>query len=84
MRTFAKTLRTAREAKFKSAASFAAHLNIEEATYRKYERGDSEPSYDTLVRICEELEITPNDLIPLAAQGKTGKNEEEPDPRAAA
>jgi len=68
MKTFAGRLRTAREAKYETAARFAGVLNLDAHTYRKYERGESEPNYDTLVRICELLEITPNDLLPLAAK----------------
>ncbi len=69
MKTFGTRLKKAREAKgYKSAQQFAGVLNIEPHTYRKYERGAAECNYDTLTRICELLEITPNDLFPLAAQ----------------
>ena len=85
MKTFAQRLRKARlEAGYKSAAQLAGVLGLEEATYRKYERGASEPSYDTLVRVCEVLDITPNYLFPTA-KGKSTKNESGgSDPRAAA
>jgi transcriptional regulator with XRE-family HTH domain len=84
MKTFAERLRKARlAAGYKSAASFAGVLSLEEATYRKYERGASEPSYDTLVRICELLDTTPNHLLPMA-RGRGGKKDGGSDPRAVA
>lgn len=84
MKTFAERLRKAREAGgYKSAAAFAGVLSLEEATYRKYERGASEPNYDTLVRICELLDVTPNHLLPMA-KGRSKKETGGSDPRAVA
>jgi len=75
MNTFADRLRDARVAKgYKSAAKFAHAIGREEHTYRHYERGESEPDYETLERICHLLEITPNDLLPGAAErGSNGQ-----------
>lgn len=68
MKTFGTKLRQARElAGFRSAQQFAGVLGIKPHTYRKYERGEAEPNFDTLTRMCELLEITPNHLFPLAA-----------------
>lgn len=68
MRTFGQRLREAREnAGYKSAQQFAGVLDLEPHTYRKYERGQAEPNFDTLTRMCELLGITPNHLLPLAA-----------------
>lgn len=79
MKTFSDRLRAARGAKYETAARFAGVLNLDAHTYRKYERGESEPNYDTLVRICELLKITPNDLLPLAAKPtKTPPAQSEP------
>jgi Predicted transcription factor, homolog of eukaryotic MBF1 len=66
MRVFGQVLKNAREAKFKSAQQFAEQLGLEPHTYRKYERGEAEPNFETLTRICQELGITPNDLLPAA------------------
>lgn len=66
MKTFGARLRKARETKYESAAKFAHALGKEEHTYRHYERGESEPDFETLERICNLLEITPNDLMPGA------------------
>jgi len=67
MKTFAERLKAAREAKYESAEQFANMLAMSPHTYRKYERGESDPNYETLTRICRLLEITPNDLLPEAA-----------------
>lgn len=68
MKTFGERLKAAREVKFTSGQQFAGILGVEPHTYRKYERGDAEPNYDMLTRICQLLEITPNDLLPMASQ----------------
>lgn len=61
---FGQVLKKARARKYPSAEKFAHKLAIEPHTYRKYERGETQPNFETLVRICEDLEITPNDLLP--------------------
>ena len=73
MKTFSKRLREAREkACYRSAAKFAGILGVEPHTYRKYERGESEPNLETLTRICELLDVTPNYLLPIAAKEGEG------------
>lgn len=67
MKVFGKVLKKAREAKFRSAQKFAERLGLEPHTYRTYERGKAEPNFETLTRICAELDITPNDLLPAAS-----------------
>lgn len=68
LKTFGKRLKAARiRAGYESAQSFAHVLGIEPPAYRKYERGAAEPNFETLTRICELLNITPNDLLPHAA-----------------
>lgn len=69
METFGRTLKRARlGAGYSSAQSFAHLLGLEPPTYRKYERGTSEPNFETLTRICALLKITPNELLPDAAK----------------
>ena len=71
MKAFAKRLKVAREnAGYRSAESFANVLGMESHAYRKYERGDSEPNFETFTRVCELLDITPNELLPYAAKKK--------------
>ena len=64
---FGKNLKRARERLYPSAQQFAGKIGIEPHTYRAYERGASEPNFETLTRICEHLGITPNDLLPAAS-----------------
>jgi transcriptional regulator with XRE-family HTH domain len=67
MSTFAKRLKKAREdAGYESAEQFALAGGWHPHAYRKYERGASEPNFETFTRICELLEVTPNDLLPEA------------------
>ena len=62
---FARELRKARlRAGFRSAQGFADKIGLEPHTYRKYERGNTHPPLEVLIRICDNLGITPNDLIP--------------------
>lgn len=71
MRTFAKRLRKARVRRgHKSAQQFSALIGLEPHTYRKYERGQSEPNFEILVRICEQLNIETSELIPVPASQK--------------
>ena len=68
---FAKRLQSFRlRAGFKSAELFAKAIGLEPHTYRKYERGDSMPNLDILTRICTNLRVTPNDLLPEAAHSR--------------
>ena len=68
LKVFAKELRKARlRAGFRSAQGFAEKIGLEPHTYRKYERGNTHPNFEVLVRICENLGVTPNDLLPEVA-----------------
>jgi transcriptional regulator with XRE-family HTH domain len=76
MMLFGQRLKTAREkAGFPSAAKFAGALGMNEHAYRKYERGAASPPLDTITRICELLDVTPNYLLPIASEGRNGRNE---------
>ena len=67
LRLFGKNLKIARARRYTSAQKFAERLGLEPHTYRTYERGTSEPNFETLTRICEELGVTPNELLPAAS-----------------
>lgn len=68
MRTFATRLRAARKAAgFSSAQRFAGVLGMEPPTYRKYERGQSEPNFEVLMRICDLLNVDAGHLLPREA-----------------
>ena len=62
---FGQRLRAARvRAGFKTAKQLADRLGLEPGSYRFYERGQAEPNLATLVRICAELSITTDYLLP--------------------
>ena len=66
-KALAKRLKLARkEAGFRFVNEFSRVLNIEEHTYRSWERGTHMPDVYTLTRICKLLNVEPNDLLPLA------------------
>lgn len=61
---FARRLKAIRVPKgFRTARSFAEALGIDENRYTRYERGEVEPSLELLLRMCELLGATPNDLL---------------------
>jgi len=73
---FGARLKAAREeAGYEHAADFAKVLGIEENRYRHYERGSAEPGFELFVKICQILDVEPNDLLPF---GKRRKQKERP------
>jgi len=64
---FAKRLKLLRTEKgFTHARAFAKALGIEENRYTRYERAEVEPSLTLIHRICQTLQVSPNDLLGLA------------------
>jgi transcriptional regulator with XRE-family HTH domain len=76
---FGVRLRTLRAAAgFESARLFAEALGINENTYSRYERGQSEPDFQLIKKICDRLKITPNDLFggePLLSRKPDGDHD---------
>lgn len=71
MKTFGNRLKKARiAAGFASAQLFAGVIGVEPHSYRKYERGESEPNFETLVRICEHLKVSTAYLLPVEVDGE--------------
>lgn len=71
MKSFGRKLRNARLREgYTSAEAFATMLDINPPTYRTYERGEAEPGFANLLRICSALKITPNDLLPVPRQAE--------------
>jgi transcriptional regulator with XRE-family HTH domain len=67
MERFAKRLRQrARELEL-SDAEVARRAGLAERRYGHYVRGNREPDFETLLRICTVLDVTPNDLL-IAAE----------------
>ena len=58
-----KTLRTQRG--FDRARYFAKSLGIEENRYTRYERAEVEPSLTLIHKMCETLQVSPNELLGL-------------------
>jgi transcriptional regulator with XRE-family HTH domain len=71
MNLFARRLRRARtDAGFRSAQAFANHVGMDPHTYRKYERGECEASYATIILICDNLGLLTSELLPAEADKK--------------
>jgi len=61
---FARRLRELRVPRgYRTARSLARALGIDENRYTRYERAEVEPDLALLIRICEALSVTPNDLL---------------------
>ncbi len=61
---FARRLRELRIPRgFRTARSLARSLDIDENRYTRYERAEVEPDLAMIRRICETLDVTPNDLL---------------------
>jgi transcriptional regulator with XRE-family HTH domain len=68
METFAQRIRERARELGLSDAEVARRAGLSERRYGYYATGEREPNLATLVRICEVLAATPNDL--LLAEGK--------------
>ncbi len=60
---FQHNLRNAREGRDLSQKEMAKRLSIPVTTYRNYENTLREPSYDVLVKICEVLNTSADELL---------------------
>jgi transcriptional regulator with XRE-family HTH domain len=63
MDLFAKRLRERARQLNLSDAEVARRAGLAERRYGHYVRSTHEPDYATLVRICDALDVTPNDLL---------------------
>jgi len=74
--TFGQNLRRAREsAGYSHAADFARVIGLEENRYRHYERGTAEPGFELLCKICQILDVEPNDLLPHGKRRRRPREE---------
>jgi transcriptional regulator with XRE-family HTH domain len=69
MDLFAQRLRERARQLELSDAEVARRAGLAERRYGHYVRGAREPDFETLLRICTVLDVTPNEL--LLAEGKT-------------
>jgi transcriptional regulator with XRE-family HTH domain len=61
---FSTRLQGLREAKgYTTARGFSRALQIDEARYSRWERAETEPDISNILRICEVLDIDPNELL---------------------
>ena len=82
---FAQRLRAIRTPRgFKTARSFAEVLGIDENRYTRYERAEVEPDLQLMMKICDLLDATPNDLLcdtnsarPIEAEMPSGFTDQE-------
>ncbi|MDX2203214.1 MAG: helix-turn-helix transcriptional regulator [Hyphomicrobiaceae bacterium] len=80
-----KAMRTQRG--FQRARYFAASLGIEENRYTRYERAEVEPSLTLIHKMCETLQVTPNELLgfdPMDARASEAAGFAEPEASARA
>lgn len=63
---FALRLREAREEQNITQAQFAAEINVSRVTLTHYEAGDRTPDIDTLKKICQFTNISPNYFLGLS------------------
>jgi len=63
MDIFAKRLRERARQLDLSDAEIARRAGLAERRYGHYVRGNREPDFATLLRICAVLDVTPNDLL---------------------
>ena len=63
MDLFARRLRKRAQQLGLSDAEVARRASLAERRYGNYVRGKREPDFETLLRICAVLDVTPNDLL---------------------
>lgn len=63
-RSFAKRLKALRiAAGYDTSREFCDEIGVKEGTYNRYERGETEPNFETLIRICQVLNTDPTFLL---------------------
>jgi transcriptional regulator with XRE-family HTH domain len=62
--TFAARLRSLRERAGRSIPDLAAVSGLTPQAIHQLERGERRPAWDTVLKLCEALDLTPNDFLP--------------------
>lgn len=62
-RSFGRRLRKVCKDRFRTARALAEAAALEENTLTRWMRGETEPSFEILLRLCHLLGVTPNDLL---------------------
>lgn len=61
---FGKRLRSLRTLTgYETARAFASQLGVEENALTRWERGETEPDIEMILRICQVLETNPTELL---------------------
>jgi transcriptional regulator with XRE-family HTH domain len=63
MNQFSKNLRLLRKEKRLTQEQMAKYLNITQQAYARYEKGDTEPSYNTLITLSNFFRISLDHLL---------------------
>jgi Helix-turn-helix domain len=66
-RKFGQRLKAARVKRFRDLVHFARHVSMSESDYRDLEAGLWACDWALMTRLCDALGITPNYLLPEAA-----------------
>jgi transcriptional regulator with XRE-family HTH domain len=70
-KSFGRRLRQIRRDRgFETARAFADLLVVEENTLTRWERGETEPGFELLLRICQVLHTTPDMLLLGSSQAR--------------
>lgn len=81
-KALAKRLKRAREEVYpKSAAGFARSARLPVHKYQDWEAGRHLPSIPDMVRLCNLLQVDPNELLPMAVSNKAKGEERRASPR---
>lgn len=67
---FRKKIRTLRKLRHFTQEQLAEKIDIDLRHVVRLEAGESLPSLETFIRICEALEVTPNDLLDFSSDDK--------------
>lgn len=70
MSEFGKNLKLARKSAGILPKYLAFRISVSTQQCWRYESGRSEPSHKTLLKICDLLSVTPNDLFGISPQDK--------------
>lgn len=73
---FAENLRKYRKSAGYSSKELADTLKIKYTTYLNYENADTEPRYETLMKIADILNVSPDELLGYTKQENRMNNEE--------
>jgi len=79
---FAKNLQASRKAANLSQESLAEQLRLSRQAISKWEIGQSTPDMDTLMKLCEVLNVTPNQLLLGSDEGERSISQARRDPFA--